>query len=191
MEIKDYQIADLLRVAKDRLAYCAVISNYPQKVGKKNFDTSSKADIFYKNICNTCFNDALLIIGSLLGTDSRVMSLWNWKEFAIKKSKELQDLGVRFVHDGLKEVRDQIIAHQDTDNSNNRFPSSRRQGTINPILIKRAQDLLENMISEFDNYTRSIGNPHSPSYFDDSGAIEEIEFIMTNAQPTLTDSDVI
>jgi len=186
------QIALLLRVAKEELEYCSTIINYPVKAGNKNFDVISPIDKFYKTVCNMAFNDALLIVGSLLNNkDTRVISLWNFQNFVKEKQEELQTITDKFINYGLKTIRDQIIAHQDTGNKNNNIPNSRRRGIINPDLIKYLQEILYKTIEEFRDYAKRFSTPYSDQYFDVSDARNEIELALIQAKPTLTNDIVI
>lgn len=190
--MRENQIAQLLRVAKEQLEYCNAIVNYPAKMGRKNFDVIAPKDGFYKTICNMAFNDTLLIVGSLLDNkDARVISLWNFKDFTDKKQNELQKITNEFKNTGLKTIRDQIIAHQDISNRNNNIPNSRRRGIIDSKIIKSLQEILEKMIKEFRDYAAKFKNPYSDQYFDTFEARKEIELVLSQAKPDLTDNFVI
>jgi len=188
---QEYQIAQLLRIAKEQLAYCEYIESYPKKVGKRNFDTVQLLDQFYKNIHNVCFFDGLLIVGNLLNKDPRVMSFWNWPEFRAVKENKIQMFTDKYEGDGLKEVRDQIAAHIDTTNRNNNFPDSRRRGMINDILVQKLLTILNDLIAEFQDYTRQHSAPYSQQYFDITQATEEVATAMEQAKPQMTDNYII
>lgn len=188
----EHQIAQLLHAAKEQLEYCNVIVNYPAKAGRRNFDVIAPVDKFYKTVCNMAFNDTVLIAGSLLDKkDARVISLWNFKDFVGKKQKELQQLTDKFTNYGLKTIRDQIIAHQDMGNKNNNIPNSRRRGIINLQLIKLLQEILEEMVKEFRDYASNFSRPYGDQYFNTTNARQEVELILNQAKPTLTDDFVI
>ena len=190
--MREYQIAQLIKVAKEKLEYCTSIINHPKKMGRKNFDVISPIDKFYKTVCNMAFNDTLLIIGSLLDSkDARVISLWNFKDFADTKQKELRTITDEFINSGLKTIRDQIIAHQDFGNKNNNIPNSRRRGIIDIEFITLLQNILDNITREFKDYAAKYSNPYSGQYFDISNANQEIELVLKRAKPKLTDDIVI
>ncbi|MCE9628597.1 MAG: hypothetical protein K8Q91_01240 [Candidatus Vogelbacteria bacterium] len=190
--IKEYQIAGLLRVANEQLAYCNLITEYPGLSSKKNFDPLSAVDQFYKSVCNVFFHDSLLIISSLLDSkDSRVIGLWNWKDFTSYKSSELKLITDSFNNGPLKTIRDQLIAHQDVSNPNNQFPDSRRTGIIKENLIMLAQSTLDSIINEFCDYAQKFSTPYSEQYFDTEEAKNQLTSVMRLAVPTLTNNDVI
>jgi len=192
MKVKENQIAQLLRVAKEQITYCKFISNYPAAKGNKNFGVIEPIDIFYKSTCNAFFNDTLLIISSLLDKkDSRVISFWNWNDFVNKKNKELTAITKTFNSSPLIRVRHELVAHQNYKNRNNRIPNSRRRGIIDQRLIDILEQTLEQMISEFRDYASQFSTPYSSQYFDISEAEKEISSVMDQARPTLTDSPVI
>jgi len=190
--IREYQIALLLRTAKEQLTYCEIITNQPAAAGKRNFDTVSQADNFYKSVCNVFFHDSLLIISSLFDDkDKRVISFKNLLDFYDKKKEKINKLIDDFSNSPLKQMRDQIIAHQDTNNRNNNIPNSRRRGIINPELLKLLQKFLESAINEFRDYASKFKTSYSDQYFDTSEAKQEIELILSQAKPVLTDNFVI
>ncbi len=189
---REYQIAQLLLVAKEQLEYCHTITGYPQKIGKRNFDVIAPKDKFYKSVCNLAFGDSLLIIGSLLDKNNKkAISFWNFDDFPAKKTQELNDLTQKFQDTRLKTIRDQLIAHQDVNNRNNTIPNYRRRGIVDPAIIKSLQEILDEMIKEFYDYTSKFTNPHSPDYFNSSGAKKEVEEVIEEAPPKLTDGFVI
>lgn len=192
VQINDYKIAQLILVAKWRLAYCRVVSNYPAKSGRKNFDVlSGSIDSFYKNICNSSFCESLLITASLLSKDPRVISFWNWDYFYIENNKELSDIYRLFELYGFKEIRDQTMGHTDANNQNNFFPANRINGVIEPILISRLNEIQEMLIEKFHDYTKKHNKPYSQNYFDIQKATEEIEKVINIALPKMTDESVI
>jgi hypothetical protein len=184
------KIAQLLRVAEWRLTYCEVIVNYPASVKQKDFDTVFPIDLFYKNVCIMSFNDVVLILGSLLDKDKKAISFWNWPDFVIAKEIELTSLKGRFESEGLKRIRDQVIAHQDTRHQANIFPDSRIRGYIHPQYVQRVQGILLELVSLFFVHTEASGTPYSPDYFDNSRAREEIVTILGLAKPKLTNGVV-
>jgi len=185
------QIAQLLKVAKEQLEYCRIIIDYPSRVGKRNFDVTAPKDKFYKTVCNMAFNESLLIIGSLLDKDSRAISLWNLQDFVKNKQRELKNIKNKFTSTGLQTIRDQIVAHQDTGNANNNIPNSRRRGIIPPELIKLLCEILDEIIKEFRDYTKNFSAPYSDQYFDTTDARNEVETVLGQASPNLTDDFVI
>lgn len=58
-------IQGLLLAAKEDLAYCKFILDFEKKSGK-NYNASINIDQFYKRVSVLSFNDALLIVASLL-----------------------------------------------------------------------------------------------------------------------------
>ncbi|MBD3359250.1 MAG: hypothetical protein GF365_00880 [Candidatus Buchananbacteria bacterium] len=186
VKIQEHQIAQLLLVAKEQLTYCEYIEAYAQQEAK-NYAPGKLIDQFYKNIHNTCFNDSLLIISNLIDKDSRVISLWNWTAFKDVKEKKLEQFINSFKKEGLKTIRDQIVAHTDVNNHNNNFPSSKRRGMVNEILVQRLSTFLDDLIVEFYDYTANHSTPYSPQYFDVSQAKEEIQSVMDKAKPEMTD----
>jgi len=191
-ESKEVQIAEFLQVANDRLVWCEIIMNYPSKSGRKNFDTASPIDTFYKNVCSLSFYEALLIIGSLLDNkDARVISLWNLIDFRDKKKEKLQVITNKFIESPLKQVRDQIVAHQDRSNPSNLFPFDRMRGCISSSLIGLLREILKETISEFCDYATNFSTPYSDEWFNGAKATEQIETALSQAKPKLTDSLVI
>lgn len=185
------QVAGLLVVASKRISYCETIIKFPAKSGKKNFDNTDPASQFYKNVCNTSFYDAVLIVGSLLDSDTRVVSLLNWAEFMSEKDKEIRAVIQKFKSEGFKEIRDQLIAHVDIDNSNNMFPHLRTQGVVDSNLILKLRLILDSLIVEFLDYTKKNNKPYSPNYFDVDGSVKEVEFVLDGQRPVLTDNYMI
>ena len=177
-------------MAEWRISYCEVVISYPGSVGQKDFDTVSPIDLFYKNVCVMSFSDAVLILGSLLDKDKKAISFWNWSDFVLAKEIELTSLKGRFESEGLKQIRDQVIAHQDTRHQANIFPDSRIRGYIHPQYVQRAQGILLELISLFFVHTKASGTPYSPDYFDNSRARDEIMTILSLAKPKLTNGVV-
>lgn len=191
-KIANHQIAALLVVAVERLAYCKYISAYPALKGRRNFDTSSDLDSFYKNVCNVSFHDSLLVTASLLDEKNKKgVGFWNWRDLKSKKQKELKEITDLLGSSGLKGVRDQVVGHVDSDNHNNRFPSSRRRGIVEPKLIDILDDIQKRLAKLFHDFTAEIGDKYSPNYFSSERAIREIEAAMAGAPPTMTDNHVI
>jgi len=91
----------------------------------------------------------------------------------------------------FKKMRDQVITHQDINNRANSIPSYRRRGIIGVGLVRESQKILEDMIKEFRDYASEFTNPYSDQYFDIISAKKEIESVLSQAEPTLTDSHVI
>lgn len=188
---KQYEVAGNILIAKKHLAYAEFIAEYPESVGKRDFDLITPVDRFYRNLCSLAYSDAILLISSLVKMgDSRVMSFWNWPEFVAARGKELQCLTNEFERSGQKTVRDQMIAHQDSSNRNNNVPSARRLG-IRTEVIKQAQSFLQKLIDEFFVFTNESSPVYSPDYFNADDAYEEIEKMFSLAPPTLTDNVII
>jgi len=182
------QIAQLIHIAKEDITYCEYIINYPIYNGKKNFNTTSSINSFYKNIHNLSFNNGLLIVGSLLNKDKRIISLWNYPEFILKNEKELKNLTAEFSEKGLKTIRNQIIAHQDIENENNYSIYNRKKGFINKYLIQALKEILEEIINKFSFFSTS----YDKQYFNNiDDAVKEIEQILNQVKPILTDDYVI
>jgi hypothetical protein len=190
--IRDHQIADLLLVALERLAYSKYISGYPSAKGRRNFDTSSTTDSFYKNVCTVSFHDSLLVTAALLDEKNKKgVSFWNWRDLKTKKQQELKEASNLLASSGLKGVRDQVVGHVDADNHNNNFPSGRRQGIVDERLIQKLDDIHSRLVKIFFDFTSEIGERYSPHYFDTANATSEIKVVMDAAPPVLTDSFVI
>lgn len=185
-----FQVAEMLRVSKKQLLYAELISNYPQKAGKKDFSLNNPLDLFYRNVSHLSYQDGLLLISSLINKDDRIISFWNWDEFIKDRKAELEILTTEFEKSGLKNVRDQVIAHQDRSNENNRFIDSRTRG-VRPEIIKKTQEFLEKLIVEFILYTATKGETYNDVYFNTVDAQEEIETIMSLAKPELTNNFII
>ncbi|GEM_PF-4440710 len=188
---KEYQIARLLLTAKENLVYCQVIADYPEKNSKKNYDVFSSIDQFYKAIHNLCFNESLLIVSSLLDKDRRAISFRNWAEFVERKSDELRRLEEQFSNSQLRGIRDQIVAHQDINNSENRLPDKRRGGMINKQLVNQLQNILDGVVKMFCDYAKTYSTPYSLQYFNNDMARKEITSIIELAKPKLTDDIII
>jgi hypothetical protein len=118
------------------------------------------------------------------------MSFWNWTDYVNVRKIELQALTDKFNTNGLKTVRDQVVAHQDSNNRNNNFIFSRRLG-INLNLIELMRDFLQELISEFYSYSNTKTPIFSPDYFDAGDAYREIEAVFSLAEPTLTNNHII
>lgn len=193
--IEEYQIAQLLQVAKARLAYAKISAEYPKKIDKQGYDPTVTIDRFYKNICNTFFSDSLLIIWTLLNKDrkKRTISLWHYDKFLDKKQQELEKLTNKFINTGLKNIRDQVLAHQDINHKSNEFPNFRIRWIIDSKLIETLEDLLSEIIKEFCDFAKKFSTPYSDQYFTsaEANAIEEIELAMNQAKPILTDNFLI
>ncbi len=188
--MKEYEIAGLLIVAKRQLVYSEFIARYPASAGKRDFDLVSPTDLFYRNVCSLSYHDGLLIIGSLVDKDKRVMSFWNWPDFVSIKTEALQKLTDEFNRSGLKDIRDQIVAHQDSSNGNNNFPDARRGG-VRINLIDKTQQFLQKLIAEFYNYKKIKNLIYSPTNFDIGDVYNEVKSVMLFAKPTLTDNFII
>ncbi|OGJ52354.1 hypothetical protein A2335_02550 [Candidatus Peregrinibacteria bacterium RIFOXYB2_FULL_32_7] len=185
--ISGLQIASLLRLAKEQLAYCKTIINYPKTQKKNKYNYSSDIDRFYNNVACVFFNDSILIISSLLDDkDKRVISFKNFTDFFNKKEIKINILINQFNSSKLKEVRDQIIAHQDINNINNQLPYRNRQGVINPLLLEIVENFLDKAIKEFKEYASECSNPYSEYYFSATEAKKEINAILEKAKPILT-----
>ena len=180
------KIAQLLRVAIWRVTYCEVIVSYPNRFTKGSFDNIHPIDRFYRNVCVMSFSDVVLMLGSLLDKDNRVISFWNWKEFISKRKDELEALKRLFESHGLQEIRDQIIAHQDSTHAENTFPDARIKGYTHPIYVERAQHILLELIKLFYQHTTESGTPYSSDYFGNAEAREQIETVLSVAKPILT-----
>ncbi|MDP3975385.1 MAG: hypothetical protein Q8P95_00535 [bacterium] len=187
----EFQIAELLRVAHELLGYCNYISNYPTSQNSQNYDPGSKIDQFYKNVCNSSYRDCIIIVDTLMDKDRRVISFKNWKVFAEKRKEEIDLIFKDFVSSGLKKVRDEMMAHVSAKNSNNRFPSMRREGIVNQTLIESLQEILDRLTKEFFEFTNTKTQTYSKKYFDRSRAIAEIKTVMNLAKPKLTNNFVI
>ena len=185
------QIAGLLKLSREQLTYSEFIINYPKSVGMNNFDPSSKIDGFYKNICNVCFYDSLLITTSLLSKDTRVISFWNLKDFVSRKQEELGETKKLFESYHLKELRDQVVAHADFNNHANRFPYLNKKGIINEVFINDLKEIQLKLIDEFFNYTKKYSTPYRNDYFSIDEIIQTIKDFMSLARPEMTQNDVI
>lgn len=174
------QISAALRTAIEELTYSAYIVDYPKSMHKKGYDSVCAKDKFYKTICNTCFNDSLLMTTSLIDKDTRGISFWNWTDFISAKSTALQliyDLHL-YKRSPLKVKRDQLAAHLDAGNFFNRFPDARRNRISQPALIKPLQELQNDLVGIFITFTEKVGGPLGANYFDDLFAKQEIALIM-------------
>lgn len=192
MAFNPYQLVDLLRLAKEHINYCLYIEEYPQSNGKKNYDVGDPIDRFYKNLHNISFDEALLITGSLVSKDKRVISFPNWSKYMTKRSVQIETLIKKYDKTGLKTARDQVIAHSDSGNQTNDFVSDRKQGMVNPYLVNNLSRIIDELIEEFDNFTRSEGKDvHAPQAFNNQDAIKEIAAVMQACPPKLTNGFVI
>jgi hypothetical protein len=186
------QIAQLLRVAEWRMAYCETIAMYPTRFGKKDFDPTSTIDNFYKNICVMSFNDAILILGSLLDERGKTISFWHFDDFVKDKKNEvkLRSLKELFKLYRLQDIRNQIIAHQDKNNPINTYPDTRIKGYINHHYVARAQEILFGLIVIFLSCMKKGASPYDPEYFSNAIAKEQINTVLEYAKPTLTNDCV-
>jgi len=185
------QIVELLKLAREQLTYSEFIINYPKSVGVNNFDPSSKRDIFYKNVCNVCFYDSLLITTSLLSKDPRIISFWNWKGFISRKQKELERIKKLFESYHLKELRDEVVAHADFNNPANRFPYLNKKGIINEVFVKSLGEIQLKLIDEFFDYTKQYSTPYAKDSFSVDKVVQTIKDVMSAASPRMTQSSVI
>jgi hypothetical protein len=187
---KEHEVAQMLLLAKKQFAYAEFIAKYPATAGRRDFDLTSSVDLFYRNVCSLSAQDGLLLLGSLVSKDGRVMSFWNWTDFVNMRKTKLQTLTDKFSSSGLKTVRDQVVAHQDSNNKNNNFVFTRRSG-VHLTLIEQMQVFLQELIDEFYAYTNTKMPIFSPNYFDAGDAYAEVGAIFSLAKPTLTDGFII
>lgn len=185
------QIAGLLKLSQEQLARSEFISQYPKSVEMNNYDPISKIDSFYKNICNVCFYDSLLIAASLLSKDDRVISFWNWERFIDQKQKGLEKIEKLFESYKLKQVRNEIVAHADFNNRTNSFPYLNRKGIINEKFIKCLKKIQLKLIDEFLDYTKKYSTPYSNDNFSTKETIRIIKDVMRKASPKMTKNVVI
>jgi hypothetical protein len=177
----------MLLVAKQQLAYADFIAQYPVIARRGDFNQKSPIDLFYGRVCSLSAQDSLLLIDSLVNKDIRVRSFWNWAGFVIARGNELQALTDEFDESGLKNIRDQVIAHQDSNNGNNNFIDNKRPSGFEPELIKKIENFLQKLIDEFYIYTNMKTPVYSPDYFSVNNVRKEIDVVMSIAKPTLTD----
>ena len=189
--ISNHQLADLLLIAKKRLAYCKFISSFPENNGFKHFSPSVNIDAFYKSVYNVCFYEALLITSTLLDKDTRVISFWNRQDLVSAKKEKLNVITEEFKSLGLKTIRDQLVGHMDISNQNNNYPYSRIRGIISKTLVKSLSDVLIKSIEFFREYMKECGNPYSDEYFNTTDSYNEIQEVMEKARPQMTNEPVI
>lgn len=189
--MKELEVALLLKVAKQQLSYACFLAEYPSKNGKRDFDISSPIDLFYRNVSSLAFGDGLLLTGSLIDKKyEKTMSFWRWPDYVDARRDQLQILTDEFASSGLKDVRDQVIAHQDSTNRNNNFPNTRRFG-VRVDVAQITMKFLQKLVEEFYAYTNTKTPVYSQDYFDASSAITEIQSIIGLARPSLTDNFII
>lgn len=187
------KIADMLSVAINQLACCSTIMNYPKKYSK-NFDPCSPVDNFWMNASKTFFYDSLQLTSTLLSKNSRspTISMFNWQEFSEIYHDWLDEIATKLNDSGLKTVRDQVIAHLDDSNHNNRFPRHRRQGVMNEMLIDKLREIQLEIVVKFDEYTRNIGSPYDlVNFFSGNEGAQEADLAINGNKPTLTNNFVI
>jgi len=179
------RIHQLLVIANKQLGYSIYISDYPQKHGL-NFNPSIGIDNFYKDVCNVFFYYSLLVTATLIDTDSRCISFYNWKEFISQEDQKLRinKIKNKFNKFGLKEFRDQIVGHIDKNNPNNQCPIFRIQSIVNEKFIKNLEYIQKELINIFDKYTQSIKRPCSKICTTVKG-LEEIGKIMNTIKPQM------
>lgn len=185
------KIAQVLKMAQGQLSFSLFVVEYPKSVGMNDFNPSSEVDIFYNNICNVFFYDSLLLTASLLGTDCRLISFWNWKEFISKKEKELKNISIFFESSSLKKIRDQIVGHIDLSNSANNTLYYNRRGRINEKYISDLKSVHLDLAREFNDYTKKNTQPYSSDYFDTTKNIQTMKVLIDKFKPTLTGSNTI
>jgi len=189
--VKEIQIADALSVARSQLVCCEVILEYPKKLNQ-NYDPSSVVDNFWMNTAKVFFYDSLLLTASLLNKDPRVISLFNYIDFAKQYASWLDQQVNNFENSKLKTIRDQIVGHIDVSNSNNRLVRHRRQGSLNEILAVSLRKIQDELIDKFDEFIRNNSRPYSrPSFFEGNVAREEVETALSMAKPKLTSNPVV
>lgn len=181
----------MLSVAINQLACCSTIINYPKKYSK-NFDPSSAVDNFWMNTSKTYFYDSMQLTSTLLSKDSRTISMFNWKEFSEIYHDWLNEIATKLNDSGLKAVRDQVIAHLDNSNHNNRFPRHRRQGVMNEVLIDKLREIQSEIVVKFDEYTRNVCSPYDlVNFFSGNEGAQEADLAINGNKPMLTNNFVI
>jgi len=94
------------------------------------------------------FSDVILILGSLLDEDKRVISFWNWPDFVSARETPLRSLKAIFKLHGLQDLRDQVIAHRYGTLSKH-LSRRKNQGYIDPAYVAKAQEILLELIILF------------------------------------------
>ncbi len=180
------QIAELLRLIKEDLAYCKCILSYPKKFSGHSYDPTQVFDRFYYVVCNNCFHCALLAFSSLLDRrDKRPITFWKWTEFVRYRCTELKEVCDRFENSRLSSMRDKMVAHVDAGYSANTFPIDRHRGIIGEVYIIELDNFLDKLIKLFHEHAKQYSTPYVQSYFDAPRAEEEIESVMNLAKPQL------
>lgn len=185
------KIALLLRVAKEQLAYTIYIGKYPAEHGYKHLDVTAPRDKFYKNVNVAFFHESLLAVFSLLDGDSRVISFLNWTDFMGAKGEEITAIKNKFTQYGFATLRNQVVAHLDTNNSLNRIPTARQTAMISEEATTKLEEIINELIILFLDYTGQHGNQYAESYFDVSKVVAQLAEIMEVARPTMTQNPVI
>jgi hypothetical protein len=192
------QIQQLLALSTNYLVYSKSIAEYPENQNK-NFDLNSPIDYFYKNICSCSFDEALLVITSLMESrDHRVISFYNHPQFEEKKFPEIEDIKKKLEETlsnetSLKKIRNQIIAHQDHSQTANNFPFMRMQGMIRKIWIKKLDEILKETISLFFKFSGSINQSYNPCIFErvEEEAKHRVDLMLKNNPPILTEETIV
>lgn len=151
---------------------------------KRDFNLTSVSDLFYRSINTLAFNHALILIDSLLNKDPRVISFYNWPEFLKAKKTDLDSLSSDYANTGLARIRDQVVAHQDSNNRNNNFLFTRRSG-IHENRISQVDDLLNRLAVLLLDYIEQCGESLSKDFFDVSDAELEISQAINTFKPDL------
>ncbi len=185
------KIALLLRVAKEQLAYTAYIEKYASEHGFRNLDVIAPRDKFYKNANVAFFHESLLAVFSLLDTDSRVISFLNWPDFISIKGSELDAIKSKFMGYGFGTLRNQVVAHLDISNNLNRIPTVRQTAMISDDATQKLQEIIDELVVLFRDYTSQHATPYAESYFDVSEVEAQLAEIMDTAPPTMTQEHVI
>ncbi|MCK5459569.1 hypothetical protein KAI52_00465 [Candidatus Parcubacteria bacterium] len=188
------QISDLIKMAKEQIIFCEEIVNYPEKMGKQNYEVAIPINNFYKNTCNAFFGNCVLIVSSLLSRGDKnrnTINFYNLEKFIKHKEKKLNlNNQIKKFNKHFKLIRNQIIAHQDQRNNNNKIINLRGRAIIDKRHIILLSAILDKIIQEFCNYATEPTMIYNPKYFSGT-AREEINQVLKNAKLILTDLPVL
>lgn len=125
------------------------------------FENDCAIDVFYINVHNMAFNEALLIIVGLLNKpeskDKRVINLWNYGGFVPEILNILKAITKDQSFINLTLMRDQVIAHQDISNKvQNMFPRDRIISMVSSSYVHGLEKICSMCIKAY-----CINNPNN------------------------------
>lgn len=143
----------------------------------------SSINSFYRNIHNLFLGDAVVLIANLLDQDARPISLFHYDKLKSDDKKILKEIEKIFSKASLKEIRNQILSHQDSSNHSNNIPHKRTTGWLSlpggNEILSRIINLIISILCRHENL--------ASNYFEVGEELEGLRLVMSQTKPTLTD----